>query len=101
MFPRTIRRFVSVNSMQLNAHLRQADPEVASIIDSEFVRQKKSIVLIASENFAPQSVLDAVGSVMTNKYSEGYPKANGSTRWKLCVKIERGNSSNCHQMSGE
>ena len=83
MFQRTIRRFVSVNSMQLNAHLRQADPEVASIIDSEFVRQKKSIVLIASENFAPQSVLDAVGSVMTNKYSEGYPKARyyGGNEW--------------------
>lgn len=70
-----IRRWISVNSMQLNTHLRQLDSEVTSIIDSEFERQKKSIVLIASENFAPQSVLDAVGSVMTNKYSEGYPGA--------------------------
>jgi glycine hydroxymethyltransferase len=69
------KRWISVNNMQLNTHLRQLDPQVASIIDSEFERQKKSIVLIASENFAPQAVLDAVGSVMTNKYAEGYPGA--------------------------
>jgi glycine hydroxymethyltransferase len=61
--------------MQLNTQLRQLDPEVTSIIDNEFERQKKSVVLIASENFAPQAVLDAVGSVLTNKYAEGYPGA--------------------------
>ena len=72
-----------MNAMQLNTHLRQLDPEVISIIDSEFERQKKSIVLIASENFAPQAVLDAVGSVLTNKYSEGYPGARyyGGNEW--------------------
>jgi glycine hydroxymethyltransferase len=75
MLRNAIRRCVSVNSMQLNTHLRQVDPEVTSIIDSEFERQRKSVVLIASENFASQAVLDAVGSVMTNKYAEGYPGA--------------------------
>ena len=75
MLRSSFRRLISVNSMQLNTHLRQLDPEVTAIIDSEHDRQKKSVVLIASENFAPQAVLDAVGSVMTNKYSEGYPGA--------------------------
>jgi len=70
-----VKRSISVNAMQMNTHLRQLDTEVSSIIDHEFERQKKSIVLIASENFAPQAVLDAVGSVMTNKYAEGYPGA--------------------------
>jgi glycine hydroxymethyltransferase len=71
----SLRRLISVNTMQLNTQLRQLDPEVTSIIDNEFERQKKSVVLIASENFAPQAVLDAVGSVLTNKYAEGYPGA--------------------------
>ena len=66
---------ISVTAMGLNSPLRKCDPKVAEIIDAEFNRQRNSLVLIASENFAPQSVLDAVGSVMTNKYSEGYPGA--------------------------
>lgn len=70
-----VQRHISVPSMGINASLRQSDSDVSEIIDSEFERQKKSLVLIASENFAPQSVLEAVGSIMTNKYSEGYPGA--------------------------
>merc|ERR1719266_2470904 len=46
-----------------------------AIIENEKVRQKRCVNLIASENFAPLSVLEAVGSVMVNKYSEGYPGA--------------------------
>lgn len=77
------RRLISVTSQQLNGHLRQVDAEVTSIIDQEFERQKKSVVLIASENFASQAVLNAVGSVMTNKYAEGYPGARyyGGNEW--------------------
>jgi glycine hydroxymethyltransferase len=75
MLRKSLCRLISANSMQLNSHLRQVDPEVTAIIDKEFDRQKKSVVLIASENFAPVAVLDAVGSVLTNKYSEGYPGA--------------------------
>lgn len=51
------------------------DPELFDIIEREKRRQKTSLVLIPSENFASQSVLDALGSVMQNKYSEGYPYA--------------------------
>merc|ERR1719327_1977850 len=59
----------------LNAPLAETDPEIHSIIENEKARQKRCINLIASENFAPKAVLDALGSVMTNKYSEGYPGA--------------------------
>jgi len=68
-------RLISVDTMQLNASLKDVDPEVYNIIDGEKDRQRRCVNLIASENFAPQAVLDAVGSVMVNKYSEGYPGA--------------------------
>merc|ERR1719181_47180 len=66
-------RAITTQAMNLNATLASVDPEVQAIIEREKDRQKKSIVLIASENFAPKYVLDGIGSVMTNKYSEGYP----------------------------
>lgn len=59
----------------LNAHLSEVDPEMFDIIEHEKARQIKSIQLIPSENFTSRAVLEAVGSVMTNKYSEGYPGA--------------------------
>ena len=49
------------------------DKEVSEIINKEYLRQKNGIELIASENFTSQDVLDALGSIMTNKYSEGQP----------------------------
>lgn len=57
----------------LAAHLQRADPAVFDIIENEKRRQKHFINLIPSENFTSQAVLDALGSVMQNKYSEGYP----------------------------
>lgn len=59
----------------LNAPLVETDPELAGIIEDEKVRQRDSLNLIASENFTSLSVFDALGSVMSNKYSEGYPGA--------------------------
>ncbi len=53
--------------------LRSSDPEVADIIDCERDRQLNTIELIASENFTSAAVMRAVGSVLTNKYAEGYP----------------------------
>jgi glycine hydroxymethyltransferase len=61
--------------MSLNKSLKETDPVMYDIIENEKIRQKKSLVLIASENFTSKSVLDALGSVMSNKYSEGYPGA--------------------------
>nr|KJB29375.1 hypothetical protein B456_005G097200 [Gossypium raimondii] len=60
---------------QLNAPLEEIDPEIANIIELEKARQWKGLELIPSENFTSLSVMQAVGSVMTNKYSEGYPGA--------------------------
>ncbi|KAL8722307.1 MAG: hypothetical protein Q9181_007517, partial [Wetmoreana brouardii] len=59
----------------LAAHLEEADPAVYEILQREKRRQKHFINLIPSENFTSQAVLDALGSVMQNKYSEGYPGA--------------------------
>ncbi|CAJ1365366.1 unnamed protein product [Effrenium voratum] len=69
------RRCISVEAMKLNAPLKDMDPEIFGIIEAEKDRQRRCVNLIASENFAPQPVLEAVGSVMVNKYSEGYPGA--------------------------
>ena len=59
----------------LNVSLNESDPELFDIIEKEKHRQRTNLVLIASENFTSKSVLDALGSVMSNKYSEGYPGA--------------------------
>ena len=56
-----------------NDTLAQADPEVAAAVASELKRQRNKIELIASENIASRAVLEATGSVFTNKYAEGYP----------------------------
>ena len=53
--------------------LSNTDPEVASVIDAEERRLREDVILIASENYASRSVLEATGSVLTNKYAEGYP----------------------------
>jgi glycine hydroxymethyltransferase len=53
--------------------LRELDPEIARAIDQEIERQQSGIELIASENFTSPAVLEAMGSVLTNKYAEGYP----------------------------
>ncbi|MBG6183654.1 glycine hydroxymethyltransferase [Arthrobacter sp. CAN_A214] len=57
----------------LNAGLADLDPEVAAGIDAELGRQRRGLEMIASENHTPQAVMQAQGSVLTNKYAEGYP----------------------------
>ena len=57
----------------LDERLASLDPEVAAEIDRELARQRGTLEMIASENFAPAAVLEAQGSVLTNKYAEGYP----------------------------
>ena len=58
---------------QLNDRLSAVDPEVHQAIANELGRQQSTLEMIASENFAPASVMEAQGSVLTNKYAEGYP----------------------------
>jgi glycine hydroxymethyltransferase len=56
-----------------NLPLSQVDPEIGQVLADELERQRNTLEMIASENFVPRSVLEAVGSVLTNKYAEGYP----------------------------
>jgi glycine hydroxymethyltransferase len=57
----------------LDQSLAEFDPEIKSAIDNELTRQQSTLEMIASENFAPVAVIEAQGSVLTNKYAEGYP----------------------------
>src|ERR1700729_2343382 len=57
----------------MNRSLYEGDPEIATAIDNEVRRQHEGLELIASENFVSEAVLEAAGSVFTNKYAEGYP----------------------------
>src|SRR5579863_7607596 len=56
-----------------NLPLADVDPEIAEVLASELGRQQRTLEMIASENFVPLAVLECQGSVLTNKYAEGYP----------------------------
>src|ERR1700728_2664075 len=60
-------------SDRMRRSLAEADPEIAAAVDHEIRRQHEGLEMIASENFVSQAVLEAAGSVFTNKYAEGYP----------------------------
>ncbi|TGO06227.1 serine hydroxymethyltransferase [Serinibacter arcticus] len=64
---------VLTNADIANATLAELDPEIAAVLEGELVRQRETLEMIASENFVPRAVLQAQGSVLTNKYAEGYP----------------------------
>jgi glycine hydroxymethyltransferase len=57
----------------LDRSLAEVDPEIAAVLEGELDRQRGTLEMIASENFVPRAVLQAQGSVLTNKYAEGYP----------------------------
>ncbi|WP_188550168.1 serine hydroxymethyltransferase [Sediminivirga luteola] len=57
----------------MNGSLSAVDPEIAAVLDAELARQRGTLEMIASENFVPRAVLQCQGSVLTNKYAEGYP----------------------------
>ena len=69
-------------------NLRKIDVEVANYIDLELKRQQTTIELIASENFTSQSVMEACGSVLTNKYAEGKPYKRFYNGCEIVDKIE-------------
>jgi glycine hydroxymethyltransferase len=73
--------------MSLNATpLAQLDPEVYSVVTGEFARQQSHVELIASENFTYPAVIEAMGSVLTNKYAEGYP---GKRWYGGCEQVDK------------
>ena len=80
--------------------LIQHDPEVAQLIAQEQTRQATSINLIASENYTPQAVLEALGSVLTNKYAEGYPGKRYYSGCKYIDQVEMLAIERCKQIFG-
>jgi glycine hydroxymethyltransferase len=62
-----------VSDSTFNAPLSEVDPEIAEVLANELGRQRGTLEMIASENFVPRAVLESQGSVLTNKYAEGYP----------------------------
>src|SRR5678810_1095361 len=69
--------------MDRNSSLAEVEPLISEAIDNEVARQANGLELIASENFVSEAVLEAAGSVFTNKYAEGYPKKRyyGGCEW--------------------
>ncbi len=66
-----------------NRPLAEVDPEIAAVLHGELERQQNTLEMIASENFVPRAVLECQGSVLTNKYAEGYPgrRYYGGCEW--------------------
>ena len=82
-----------MNSLN-DATLEQLDPEIANLIKKEKLRQQSHIELIASENFTYPSIMESQGSILTNKYAEGYPNKRyyGGCEFVDCIEaiaIER------------
>ncbi|CAG8538878.1 338_t:CDS:2, partial [Scutellospora calospora] len=99
------RGYVSaqVQKEYLNKYLKDTDPEVLDIIEQEKRRQRESIVLIPSENFTSRAVMEALGSIMQNKYSEGYPGARAleafdldNSKWGVNVQSLSGAPANLY-----
>ena len=78
-------RFEKYYGPDFNA-LEKGDPEIASVVISELVRQRQDLQLIASENFTSPSVLAAMGSTLSNKYAEGYP---GKRYYGGCEEVDK------------
>ena len=83
--PRASKRLLNWKREQMdrNSSLAEVDPVIAGAIDNEVARQANGLELIASENFVSEAVLQAAGSVFTNKYAEGYPgkRYYGGCEW--------------------
>ncbi|OFQ97531.1 serine hydroxymethyltransferase [Alloscardovia sp. HMSC034E08] len=69
-----------------NDPIASVDPDVTAVLDSELERQQTYLEMIASENFVPRAVLQAMGSVLTNKYAEGYP---GRRYYGGCQEVDK------------
>src|SRR5690625_7288387 len=79
------RSIMTAESFQ-DQSLAEFDPEIAAVLEGELDRQRDTLEMIASENFVPRSVLQAQGSVLTNKYAEGYP---GKRYYGGCEHVDR------------
>ncbi len=73
-------------STTLTEPLAAIDPDIAGALEGELIRQRTYLEMIASENFVPRAVLEAMGSVLTNKYAEGYP---GARYYGGCQEVDK------------
>jgi glycine hydroxymethyltransferase len=64
---------MSTQPASFSSPLSETDPEIAAVLEQELDRQRHTLEMIASENFVSRGILEAQGSVLTNKYAEGYP----------------------------
>src|SRR5256714_13568693 len=80
---RRVFRMSELSPDYFSKPVSEVDPEIAQVLDDERDRQEATLEMIASENFVPQAVLDAQGSVLTNKYAEGLPgkRYYGGCEW--------------------
>src|ERR687895_401621 len=69
----TVLRMSELSPDYFTKPIADVDPEIAEVLRNEAARQESTLEMIASENFVPQAILDCQGSVLTNKYAEGYP----------------------------
>ena len=81
--------FVSTFNSKLNIPLLHQDVEIWNLVDAEKTRQTEGLELIASENFTSQSVMECLGSVLTNKYAEGYPGSRYYGGCEIVDKVEQ------------
>jgi glycine hydroxymethyltransferase len=69
----TVTEMTDLTADYFTKPIADVDPEIADVLQNEAARQESTLEMIASENFVPQAILDCQGSVLTNKYAEGYP----------------------------
>ena len=81
-------------------HLKTVDPEVFKALKCEYERQNQHLELIASENFTSPAVMEAQGSVLTNKYAEGYPGKRYYGGCECVDEVERLAIERCKQLFG-
>lgn len=82
------------------ANLQTTDPTIFTLIDKEYHRQQNSIGLIASENYAPAAILQATGSILTNKYAEGYPQRRYYQGCQYVDEVEHLAIERCKELFG-
>lgn len=82
------------------SYLKSVDPEIFGMLKSEAIRQHEGLELIASENFVSEAVMEAMGSVMTNKYAEGYPNKRYYGGCKYVDQAEILAQERCKQLFG-
>ncbi|MBI5869550.1 MAG: serine hydroxymethyltransferase [Actinobacteria bacterium] len=94
------QKFESRTQEEFLAPLNETDPELAGLIGDELNRQRQTVELIASENFTSRAVLEAAGTILTNKYAEGYPQARYYGGCEVVDKVETLAIERCKSLFG-